>query len=170
LSDAYDNNEPRKRLNVDTQQHIVTRRIVRERVMQVLYAYEISKEPIQMLVESIAGEDLERDPEQFKFAQNLIYASLNHRAESEALISEHTRNWEMSRIASIDHVLLGMGITEFLYFPDIPPKVTINECVEVAKRYSTEQSGKFINGVLNAILERLVAEGRVRKAGRGLID
>lgn len=138
--------------------------------MQVLYAYEISREPIQMLVESIAGKDLERDPDQFTFAQNLIYAVLNHRTESNELIAAHTRNWDIDRIASVDRVLLAMGIIEFLYFPDIPPKVTINECVEVAKRYSTEHSGQFVNGVLNAILDSLTSEGRLRKAGRGLQD
>jgi transcription antitermination protein NusB len=162
--------ERKARGTLDTEHIIVTRRVVRERVMQVLYAYEISKEPIQMLVESIAGKDLERDPAQFTFAQNLIYAVLNHRVELEALISDQTKNWDMSRIASIDRVILSMGAAEFLYFPDIPTKVTINECVEVGKRYSTEHSGKFINGILNAILERLTSEKRLRKAGRGLAN
>jgi transcription antitermination protein NusB len=155
---------------VEKQNTMITRREVRERVMQILYAYTISKEPIQMLVESIAGQDFERDPEQFSFAQNLVYAVLNHRAETDVLIVDHVQHWDMNRVATIDRVLLSMGVTEFLYFPDIPPKVTINECVEVAKRFSTEQSGKFVNGILNAILERLTADQRLRKAGRGLVD
>jgi transcription antitermination protein NusB len=66
--------------------------------------------------------------------------------------------------------LLRLGITEFLYFPDIPLKVTINECVDIAKRYSTEKSGKFINGILDSMQDTLQKANRIQKAGRGLID
>ena len=67
-------------------------------------------------------------------------------------------------------LLLRMGICELLYFPDIPPKVTINELIEVAKSFSTEKSGKFINGVLDAILIDLRAKHLLVKTGRGLIE
>lgn len=138
--------------------------------MQVLYAYEISQEPVEMLLESIAGEDLNDDEEQYRFAQALVFTTLNHRSEADELIRLKATNWDIDRIATLDRVLLRLGVAEFLYFPDIPTKVTINECVEIAKRFSTEQSGRFVNGILDSILSTLNAEGRIRKQGRGLMN
>ncbi len=138
--------------------------------MQVLHAYEISREPIEMLFETIAAPDLEPDPEQFKFAQALVYTILNNQSDADVFIVQHSYNWEFDRIALIDKILLRMGIVEFLFFPDIPTKVSINECVDIAKRYSTEQSGKFVNGILDNILQDLGQRGRIQKTGRGLID
>jgi N utilization substance protein B len=70
----------------------------------------------------------------------------------------------------IDKVLLRIGICELIYFPDIPPKVSINETIEIAKEYSTARSGKFINGILDAILSELKETGKLNKTGRGLVD
>ena len=155
---------------MDSNELVITRRDVRERAMQVLYAYEISREPIEMLVESIAGEDIDREPETFSFAQRLVYTVLNHRHEADPMIKKHARNWDFERIAAIDKVLLRMGICEFLYFGDVPVKVTINEYVEIGKKFSTENSGKFINGLLDAVLAELRAQNLVTKTGRGLIE
>lgn len=137
--------------------------------MQVLYAYEISHEPIEMLMETIAGEELNDDEELYRFAQALVYTVLNHKAEADMLIREKSQNWNFDRIATLDLMLLRMGISEFIYFPDIPIKVTINECVEIAKRYSTEQSSRFINGMLDGIHTALKAQDRIKKEGRGLV-
>ena len=79
-------------------------------------------------------------------------------------------NWDLSRIALIDRILLRMGICEILFFPDIPPKVSINESIEIAKDYSTSSSGKFINGILDAILDDLKKDGKLNKKGRGLLE
>lgn len=146
-----------------------TRREARELAMQVLYAYELSQEPVEMLFESIAGAALEGEPERYTFAQGLVYTVLNHRDEADEMIRARSEKWDFERIALIDRIVLRMGITEFLYYEDIPPKVSINECVEIVKRYSTDQSGRFVNGMLDSILGVLSAEGRIRKAGRGLL-
>lgn len=146
-----------------------TRRDVREKAMQVLYAYEISREPIEMLLETIAGEELNEDAELYRFAQTLVYSVLHHRAEADLLIREKSQNWNFDRIATLDRMLLRMGIVEFLYFPEIPVKVTINECVEIAKRFSTDQSGRFVNGMLDSIHTLLKEQDRIRKEGRGLV-
>jgi N utilization substance protein B len=145
------------------------RRLTREKVLQTLYAHEISREPITGIMEAILGE-LKPHKEDFAFAVELVRTVLAHEAELEGLIKAKVAHWELSRIAVIDRMLLRMGIAELLYFPDIPPKVTINESIEVAKNYSTEKSGKFINGVLDAILEQLKRDGAFTKTGRGLID
>jgi N utilization substance protein B len=148
----------------------ITRREAREKSMQVLYAYEISHEPIEMLVETIAGEELNEHVEMYRFSQALVYAVLNHRSEVDLLIREKAEHWDFERIATMDRILLRMGIVEFIYFPDIPTKVTINECVDIAKRYSTDQSSRFINGMLDSIQKALRTDGRIKKEGRGLID
>jgi transcription antitermination protein NusB len=147
-----------------------TRREVREKAMQVLYAYELSQEPVEMLVETIAGVELDADVDMYRFAQSLIYSVLNHRAETDKLIRDKAEHWDFDRIAIIDRILLRMGIVEFLYFPEIPVKVTINECVDIAKRYSTAQSGRFINGLLDSIQRLLVEQKRIKKEGRGRVD
>lgn len=147
-----------------------SRREVREKAMQVLYAYEISREPIEMLLESIAGEELNDDEELYRFAQALVYTVLNHRDETDALIKEKARHWDFDRIATLDRIVLRLGIVEFLHFPEIPIKVTINECVEIAKRFSTDQSGRFVNGMLDSIHTSLKEQDKIRKEGRGLIN
>ena len=148
----------------------LSRHAARVKAMQVLYAYEISHEPIEMLIESIAGEARDRNEESFQFSQNLIYSVLRHREEADALLDEMIRNWDLQRIAIIDKVILRIGICEFLYFSDIPTKVTMNECVEIGKKYSTARSGQFINGLLDGILKELKKQDRIRKAGRGSLE
>ena len=144
------------------------RRMVREKVLQALYAYEISGEPIQRIIEEIVK--LKSQKQALAFAQQLIHAVIEHQEEIDSTIRKKVTNWEFNRIAVIDRVLLQMGICELLYFEDIPPKVTINEAIEIAKRFSTEKSGQFINGVLDSILADLRANGQLKKSGRGLVD
>jgi len=145
------------------------RRLVREKVLQALYAYEMSKEPITNVIENVLG-DLKNSHDDFKFAKELINQVIQNEEEIEKIIKNKVAHWEFDRIAFIDKILLRMGICEFLYFPDIPPKVTINELIEIAKLFSTAQSGKFINGVLDAILNDFKKSNLLHKSGRGLID
>lgn len=145
------------------------RRSTREKVLQTLYAYELSKEPITDVIENILG-DLQKDSVSFPFAKRLIQAVVQHQDEIEQFIKAKVSHWEFDRIAVIDRVLLRIAICEFLYFPDIPPKVTINESIEVAKIFSTEKSGRFINGVLDAVLEDLRSSKSLHKEGRGLME
>lgn len=82
------------------------------------------------------------------------------------LIESKLNNWDKDRVASIDLLLLRMGVCEFLYFPTIPTKVTINEYIDLAKQYSTPQSGQFVNGVLDNILKDLQRENKIKKTER----
>jgi transcription antitermination protein NusB len=145
------------------------RRVVREKVLQTLYAFELSKDPIEAVIINVMG-DLREMPEEFEFAKNLVHQIVDHKDEIEHIIRTNVQHWEYDRIAIIDNILLRMGIGELLFFPDIPPKVTISEAIEIAKRFSTEQSGKFVNGVLDAILIALRKSNSLHKTGRGLID
>ena len=147
---------------------VFKRRIIRERVLQVLYAYEMNKDNINFLEQEILSDIPEKMDEDF--AHNLINGVLLHCSDLDKMIKQRVNNWEMNRIALIDKILLRMGICELLYFPDIPPKVSINEVIEIAKVFSTAGSGKFINGILDAILSELKTTGNLKKTGRGLME
>ena len=149
--------------------HTHSRHSIREKVLQALYAYELSKEPIVNVVETVLA-DFKSQTNDFEFAKRLIIETVQHEEELEKYIKAKVAHWEMDRMAVIDRLLLRMGICELMYFPDIPPKVTINEVIEVAKTFSTEQSGKFVNGVLDAILNELKSNKLLVKTGRGLIE
>lgn len=145
------------------------RRIVREKVLQALYAYEISREPIESIVENILT-DLKRQQESLEFAKRLILKVIESTEELDTLIKERVEHWEFNRLAVIDKIILRMCICELLYFEDIPPKVSINEAIEIARAYSTEKSDKFVNGVLDSVLDSLKRKGTLRKTGRGLVE
>lgn len=136
--------------------------------MQALYARELSGDEVPHIVAHLLKPRVDDDA--FRFAERLFLATLDHAEEADALIETHARNWDIGRIAMVDRLTLRMAITELLHFEDIPPKVSINEAIEVAKSYSTEQSGTFLNGILDAVLKTLRSEGRLRKSGRGLVD
>jgi len=144
------------------------RRIVREKVLQILYAYEMNKESLQPLSLEILKDVT--DEVDKAFAQELIRKVLANIIDLDGRIIQRVTNWEMNRIALIDKILLRIGICELLHFPDIPPKVSINESIEIAKDYSTAGSAKFINGILDAILAEEKKEGKLNKSGRGLLE
>ena len=145
-----------------------SRREVRARVMQALYAHDLSGDEVAHVIKHLLKPKFEGTA--LRFAERLFLATLDRRDEADELIEAHARNWELGRIAVIDRMILRMAITELLHFEDIPPKVSINEAIEVAKSYSTDQSGTFLNGILDAVLGTLRTEGRLRKSGRGLVD
>ena len=90
-----------------------------------------------------------------EFARALVDTTYKHLKEIDSIIKASLINWSFERLAVVDRSILRTGVTEFMYFPDIPPKVTIDECVEIAKKYSTEKSPSFINGVLDKIAKGL---------------
>jgi N utilization substance protein B len=145
------------------------RRVVREKVLQGLYAYELSHEPVELILDTIVGGP-KKDPAVFDVAKELFLKVLESAEEVDALIKSRVANWEFGRLAVIDKIVLRICICELLYFEDIPPKVSINEAIEIARRFSTEKSDKFVNGVLDSILDDLKKSGRLRKTGRGLLD
>lgn len=87
-----------------------------------------------------------------------------------AVIEPTLKNWDADRVATIDMILLKMALSELLIFPTIPTKVTLNEFVEISKRYSTEKSKDFINGILDRLMKQLNKDGKIKKEGRGLMD
>lgn len=144
------------------------RRIIREKVLQLLYAFEMNSDNKNSITNEMLSDV--KDEADRNFAVSLINKISDNQKDLDELIKQKVDNWELSRIALIDRILLRMGICEILFFPDIPPKVSINESIEIAKSYSTSSSGKFINGILDAILNDLKSDNKLKKKGRGLID
>ena len=146
-----------------------SRRLARERVMQTLYALEIGGGEAQFYLETFIGPDVKDDPKTVRFAESLLLRTLDRIPEIDEIIRRHTQNWDLTRVTLVDHILLRMAICELITFEDIPPKVTLNEAIDIAKKYSTLKSGQFINGVLDAVVKELKDSGQLKKSGRGLI-
>jgi len=102
-------------------------------------------------------------PEKAAFARDLLEAVLEKKEVTMELIRPKLKNWDADRIATLDMILMEMGVCEFLFFETIPPKVTINEYIDLAKEYSTPLSGQFVNGILDNIHKELLAENRMHK-------
>ena len=98
-----------------------------------------------------------------QFAYNLLQTVLEKSEHLQALIIPKLKNWDPERIAQLDMIMMKMGVAEFLFFETIPPKVTINEYIDLAKDYSTQQSGQFVNGILDNIHKELVQQGKMQK-------
>ncbi|MBM3264919.1 MAG: transcription antitermination factor NusB [candidate division Zixibacteria bacterium] len=135
------------------------RRRGRELALQALYgASQRARNPIDTLDElpgwALASET-SRD-----FALTLLERMQQHADEIDRRIASVVRNWELRRMARVDDCILRLGTCELFAFPDIPAAVSINEAIELAKKYSTEQSGRFVNGILDAIASETAASER----------
>ncbi|MBP5644095.1 MAG: transcription antitermination factor NusB [Bacteroidales bacterium] len=104
------------------------------------------------------------------FIKDLFRATLDHDAEFGELIAENTNNWEKERICLMDMIILKMALTEFVCFPYIPVKVTMNEYIEISKYFSTPKSKIFVNGILDKLAKKLNDAGRINKMGLGLLE
>lgn len=143
------------------------RRKEREFALKILYAHEFNAEPVSVLIERLNGDNKQLAT---GFALDIIRTCIEKREDLDQDIRAKLQNWDFNRVAIIDKILLRMAIVEFLCFEEIPPEVTLNEIIEIGKQYSTERSGKFINGILDAVLKKLRQEERIQKKGRGLIS
>ena len=146
------------------------RRQVRERVLQAVYAYEASEDTVEHVIDTLVRPTFGDDKTYLRFAERLFLKTADAKAEADVLIDRHIENWDLNRLARTDRYVLWIAITELLYFEDIPPKVTLNEAVEVARVFGTDKSPAFVNGVLDAVLRELEGTDRMTKTGRGLVN
>jgi transcription antitermination protein NusB len=144
------------------------RRLVRIKAMEVLYAHKISRDHIDKVKKDLLSELT--DLEKYNFASDLIDAVLKNQALIDGYIESKIKNWDMDRLAILDMIILRIGIAEMLYFPEIPPKASINEAIEIAKMYSTAKGPVFINGILDALLKDFYTMKLINKSGRGLLE
>jgi len=133
---------------------LIKRRKSRESALQVLYQWDIEQPDDQKGSAHFKEHFLlkEEDP----FLEKIIKGVREHCQEIDRLIERYSENWRLSRISPIDRTILRMAIFELLFCEDIPPKVTLNEAVDLGKRYGSEHSGSFINGILDRILNEVV--------------
>ena len=137
------------------------RRIAREVVMQHLYASFISNSlPEKELEDCISA--YKGDENNHAYIEKLFMSVLENTNEVDSDIEKHLQNWEFSRIALIDKILLRMGVVEITLFSDMPPKVTISEMVEIAKIYSSEESSSFVNGILDSVYKDFLNRGEAK--------
>jgi N utilization substance protein B len=139
------------------------------RVLQALYAHAQGGGGAEHVAWAVLEPMLEKDPDVLSFARELFEQTVESAVETDALIRRHSENWDLDRIALTDRLVLRMALTEFLHLEDVPPKVSIDEAIEVAKGFSSEGSPSFVNGVLDAALSELKREGRLHKTGRGRV-
>lgn len=128
------------------------RRISRELALEILYRNEIGVQKTEEIVANVLSRKDYSKPIK-EFTRELVSKTLTNIKALDKLISKTATNWALDRIAIIDKNILRLAISELLYFPDIPPKVSIDEAIEIAKKYSTEKSGTFINGILDKIMK-----------------
>jgi N utilization substance protein B len=126
----------------------------RELALQFLYQADLVKKPKEDADDFLRDE--ERDSETRQFAKRLIEGTLDERDALDEVIQGVAQNWNISRMAVVDRNVLRLATYELLNCKDIPPKVAINEAIEIGKRYSTQNSGAFINGILDRIMNRKV--------------
>ena len=119
-------------------------------------------------INAILIPEVYKNKEDREYALQLLQKVILNEEELSEVIDKKTPNWDKDRIAEIDMIILKMGISEFLFFPSIPVRATINEYLEVSKEYSTPKSSIFINGILDKMVKDLTAEDKLNKIGRGL--
>lgn len=146
------------------------RRVAREAALKSLYAVEVGNNSTQQVTNVIIKTALKDDTDSVKFAEKLLLITVDNAEEHDKIIDKHIKNWEVDRLAIIDKLILRMALTELLFFKEVPTKVSINEAIELAKKYSTRKSGNFVNGILDAALTYLKNENKIEKKGRGLIE
>jgi len=131
---------------------LLSRRDARELVVKILYAHELSQDSWENLVKFFLPRD---ENKYYQFCRQLCYKLKTGWEEIDKHIISKSEKWDFNRIAIIDKLVLRMAIAELLFFPDIPPKVTINEAIEIAKVYSTNNSSRFVNGILDAVYNEI---------------
>ena len=127
------------------------RRKARETVLEALYCYEIRDNTCVEGIFDYCKEMHQLDKETAAFAQDLFNKTVENLKQLDAKIAAHIKNWDLDRLATIDKNVLRLGLAELFYFPEIPEKVSIDEAIELAKIYGTAESGRFVNGVLDAM-------------------
>jgi len=127
------------------------RTIARECVLKILYQAEITRREINLASTNFWKEAESIDPNVLEFSNFLTSGVEKHLSEIDEKISAYANNWQLKRMAIIDRNILRLGVFELMFSPDIPPKVTINEAVELAKKYGDLESSKFVNGILDNI-------------------
>ena len=123
----------------------------REYAVQILYQYEMNPQPVEEVMSAFWIQFPKADDDVRIFTHKLVLETLQHLETIDAAIRKAVDHWELTRMVIMDKNIMRLAVSELLYFKDIPPKVALNEAVNLAKKFSQEESGKFVNGVLDKI-------------------
>ena len=139
--------------------------IIKSLINKTIKSYDENSEEKYSLMDLNKNEE-----EDIPFFKELYTETISKDKEYEDIIARKAKNWEVGRMATMDRIILKMALAEMINFPSIPVKVTINEYIELSKKYSTPKSKQFVNGILDVMANELTSEGVIKKSGRGLID
>ncbi len=172
-----------------------TRSLVRSKVLQILYAFKLGKDNLDKEFSHIFYRDFNFDEDdvksekllkpsevyelgadvpiiwdrsQMEYGGDLLRYCVNNEQLVNEILEKHAQNWSLDRISIIDKIIITIAISELINFPSIPPRVSIDEAINLSKDYSTEKSGEFINGVLDAVFKDLKNTDKLNKTGLGL--
>jgi len=132
----------------------MSRRLARELALKILYCYESGRSEIP----AILNEILDKKKYHFSmkaFSKKLVMLTIDNMGTIDEQVKGVVQNWQYDRISTIDKLILRLGVCELLFFNDIPYEVTINEAVEMAKKFGSEESQKFVNGILDAVAKQV---------------
>jgi transcription antitermination protein NusB len=129
------------------------RRAARELALKVLFQIDVGKLPAEEVLET-SFEQVPVDPEEQAYVTDVVQGVLACLPELDRIIGSLAAGWKLDRIANVDKNVLRIALYEIIHREDIPPSVSVNEAIEIAKKYSTEDSGKFVNGILGSYLRQ----------------
>ena len=127
------------------------RRLARENCLQSLYEIDIAHFDAESVIESFERHDVSKDESAFAFYKELFSSTINHIDQIDEIISGVSKNWDIERMPAVDRSILRMAVCEMMILASAPVAVVIDEAIEMAKKYSTDNSGRFVNGVLDNI-------------------
>lgn len=136
------------------------RRLARESAVEVLYRLDLVEDEPEAVIQEIC---VRKNPseEAESYLRRIVQTVEKHRDEIDRVLKRNLKRWRLERVTFIDRAILRMGCAELLFFADVPPKVVINEAVEIAKKFGDDNAGKFVNGVLDGVFKnRDISEER----------
>ena len=153
-------------MNIDSMgKRIIKRTEEREFAFKMLYASEFNHDPFEVQVNLL---DAVSQKKATGYVKNIVKYYNSSKKEFDSIIEEKLEHWDLSRVAIVDKVILRLAVAEIFYFEEIPPEVSINEAIELAKKYSTAESGKFVNGLLDAIYRSYKQKKRSKNNKEGI--
>lgn len=126
------------------------RTLGRECALKILYQVDVNQDKLDEVLKDF-WESWPASDDVREFAEQIVRGTIKNLSQIDSVINKYAENWEMNRMAVVDRNILRFAVFELLFMDDIPPKVTINEAVNMAKKYSQDEAGKFVNGVLDKI-------------------
>lgn len=130
------------------------RRLARENCLQSLYLADITELETETILGMFQLKEFTDEPKVFEFYKGLFTATVSNSGKIDEIITTTSKNWSLERMAAIDRCVLRLAVCEMMFLADAPVPVIIDEAIELAKKYSTENSGKFVNGVLDSIAKQ----------------